>query len=114
MAATIPFARAADYTITVDCRQTKAQTGFMQGFLHGFGIDQDLDPKLIGENLTPRFWRLGIDGWQRYQKVLQFNPRITMNVADLYSDSLGGMSNVQPWVNWAEWEAFCADQARFC
>lgn len=101
---------AADYTVTVDAGQNKPLTEFMQGYLHGFQPTETLDSTLVGTNLQPEFWRLGFGGWDKYPKIAPFGPRVTMVISDMYADAKGGYSNAKPWLNWTEWEQFCAAQ----
>jgi hypothetical protein len=95
-------------TITLDAAATMdPNTHLMQGFLHGGSADLD-SVKLA--KLTPQFWRIGaywVAG-SGYHETKRFNPKITVNVNDLYMivNEIPSQTLSQPWVDdWFGWDS---------
>jgi hypothetical protein len=96
-------------TITLDAAATMdPNSHLMQGFLHGGSADLD-SVKLA--KLTPQFWRIGaywVAG-SGYHETKRFNPKITVNVNDLYMivNEIPSQTLSQPWVDdWFGWDSF--------
>lgn len=80
---------------------------FMQGFLHG-GSGY-LDSVKVAK-LKPKFWRIGsyFLAGSGYQETKRFNPKITININDLYMivNNISTQTQSQPWVNdWNAWDS---------
>ena len=90
----------------VSNQQLDPSTKFMQGFLHGGS--QYLDSVKVTK-LKPDYWRIGayfLVG-SGYQETKRFNPKITVNINDLYMivNNIPSQSQSQPWIgNWANWD----------
>lgn len=87
-------------------RQMDADTKFMQGFLHGGSLYLD---SLKVAKLKPAYWRIGayMLAGSGYQATKRFNPKITVNLNDLYmiANNIPSQTFSQPWVDgWASWD----------
>lgn len=93
--------------ITVEAnQQIDPSTQFMQGFLHGGSIY--LDSVKVAK-LKPAYWRIGAYflAGSGYQETKRFNPKITVNINDLYmiENNIPSQSLSQPWVDgWVNWD----------
>ena len=91
-------------------QQQDTSTKFMQGFLHGGSLYVD---SVSVAKLKPSFWRIG-SYWlagSGYAETKRFNPKITININDLYMIVNGITSQTlsQPWAdNWQSWDSLVA------
>ncbi len=82
------------------------KTEFMQGFLHGGSGTVD---SVKVSKLKPKFWRIGayfLSG-SGYGETKRFNPKITVNINDLYMivNNITSQTLSQPWAdNWVKWD----------
>ncbi len=101
---------AQDKITIIANQQIDTNTKFMQGFLHG-GPGY-LDSVKVAK-LKPEFWRIGAYflAGSGYQETKRFNPKIIVNINDLYMivNNIPSQSQSQPWVgNWAAWDNLVA------
>lgn len=86
--------------------QLDTDTKFMQGFLHGGSLY--LDSVKVAK-LKPAYWRIGAYflAGSGYQETKRFNPKITVNINDLYmiANNIPSQTLSQPWVgSWTNWD----------
>lgn len=97
----------AQEVITVKSNKTlDTTTKFMQGFLHGGPLY--LDSAMVAR-LKPSYWRIGAYflAGSGYKETKKFNPKITVNINDLYMivNKIPSQSQSQPWVGgWTSWD----------
>lgn len=98
----------AQETITIQAnQQLDTTTKFMQGFLHGGALYVD---SVAVSKLKPAFWRIGAY-WlagSDYAATKRFNPKITVNINDLYMIVNGITSQTlsHPWTGgWNGWDS---------
>jgi hypothetical protein len=87
-------------------QKSDPSTKFMQGFLHGGARFTD---SVKVAKLKPEFWRIGayVLAGSSYQETKKFNPKITVNINDLYMivNNITNQTQSQPWENnWAAWD----------
>ncbi len=94
-------------------QQLDSSMQFMQGFLHGgAGF---LDSVAVAK-LKPAFWRIGAYALagSGYQETKRFQPKITVNINDLYMiiNAIPSQTQSQPWTgNWMAWDDLVATVA---
>lgn len=94
-------------TIIVDAGQLiSPNPKFMQGFLHGGSAY--LDSVKVAK-LKPAYWRIGAYflAGSGYTATKRFNPKITVNINDLYmiAYNIPSQNLSQPWVGgWSNWD----------
>ena len=105
------FNNKAQEMITVHANyEQDTSIKFMQGFLHGGAYF--LDSGLVAK-LRPSFWRIGAY-WlagSNYSHVKKFNPKITINLNDIYMIIQGIPTQTlsKPWTNgWKSWDSVVA------
>ncbi|MBK9565178.1 MAG: T9SS type A sorting domain-containing protein [Saprospiraceae bacterium] len=106
LATNIIIAIAQEKITIIGNQQLDPNTKFMQGFLHGGSAY--LDSVKVAK-LKPAFWRIGAYflAGSGYTETKRFNPKITVNINDLYMivNNIPSQSLSQPWVgNWASWD----------
>ncbi len=93
--------------ITIFANQTlSSETKLMQGFIHGGS--EYLDSVKVAK-LKPAFWRIGAYflAGSGYQNTKRFNPKITVNINDLYMivNQIPSQNLSKPWIgNWVDWD----------
>jgi len=97
---------AQDKITIVANQQIDTSTKFMQGFLHGGSGYVD---SVKVAKLKPEFWRIGAYflAGSGYQETKRFNPKITVNINDLYMivNNITSQTQSQPWVgSWVAWD----------
>ena len=97
---------APEAQIIIDASSDRGPLRSLQGFLNGINTAPGSAEAFNAERvqaLKPRFWRVGTGAGVVIEKVRAFGPRLTLVVADAYTDTFPAQ---RPWENWAQYEAW--------